>query len=131
MEKPKKIKVDSFGEVGNGVLTVAQIQQDVPYDVKRVVWMYGVEDEKGRGHHANKETVQTFFCLNGTINVSLTDEKGDEEVFEMNKKDEGLIVPPNYWRTLVFSPDAILLVLNSHDYIESDYVREEKDFFIE
>lgn len=128
--KPKKIKIESFGTIGKGVLSVAQIQKDVPYDVKRVVWMYGVEDREGRGHHANIETIQTFFCLNGTIKVSLLDEFGLEENYEMSERNEGLIVPPNYWRILVFSPDAILLVLNSHDYKELDYIREMNDFLV-
>ena len=118
--KPKKIDIDAFGEQGKGVLTVAVIEKDIPYNVKRVVWIYGVEDSNERGNHANKETIQTFFPLNGTITVSLTDEKGEEVVYTLSQRNQGLIVPPNYWRTLVFSEDAILLVLNSHDYKESE-----------
>ena len=129
--KPKIIEIDSFGKPGDGVLTVAVIQKDIPYEVKRIVWIYGVEDSKERGNHANLDTIQTFFVLNGNIKVSLTNEDGIEEVFELSKKNQGLVVPPNYWRTLVFSEDAILLVLNSHDYEETDYVRDIQDFLIQ
>lgn len=125
---PKLISLDSFGEQGKGVLTVAVIGKDVPFDVKRVVWIYGVEDSNERGNHANKETIQVFAVVHGEIEVKLIDEMGKELIYVLNDPSQGLVVPPEYYRTLVFGKGAVLVAINSKDYEESDYVRDLNQF---
>ena len=128
--KPSIFEVEQFGEIGKGVLSVANVPKEIPFEIKRVVWLYGVEDDNERGNHANIETVQVFFCLKGALKVALVDNKGQKTVYVLDQPNQGLIVPPDYFRTLVFDKEAILVVLNSHEFSENDYVRDINDFLI-
>ncbi len=105
-----------------GNLTV--IEKIVPFDIKRVYWMYDVT--QSRGGHRHKETVQALICLKGKCEVYINNGK-NQDTFTLNSPDKCLIVEAADWHTLNhFSSDAILLVLASHyfdkeDYIHTDY----------
>ena len=127
---PRIFEVKQFGELGKGILTSSSIPEDIPFEVKRIVWIYGVEDNNERGNHANKKTDQVFYAVNGTVTVELIDENNNSSVYELNHPKQGLFVPPNYFRRLVFSKDAILVAISSLEYIEEDYVRDLNDFLV-
>lgn len=113
-----------------GNLTVAEENQDVPFDIKRVYWVYDVPAGENRGGHAHKRCQEVIIALSGSFHVTLDNGKEKESVL-MNHPYQGLFVDTDTWRTLDdFSSGAVCLVLASEPFQEEDYIRE-YDAFIE
>ena len=114
-----------FVDIANkyGHLTPIEGNYDIPYEIKRVFYIYGVKETESRGHHAHRKTYQTLVCVHGSLKVKVTI-PNKEEVIELNNADEGLLIGPMVWaEQFDFSEDAVLLVLASDYYVESDYIR--------
>lgn len=113
-----------------GNLTVAEGCKDVPFDVKRVYWVYDVPAGENRGGHAHKQCQEFIIALSGSFHVTL--DNGREQVTVLlNHPYQGLFVNTNTWRTLDdFSSGAVCLVLASESFDEADYIRE-YDAFLE
>lgn len=109
-----KTNVDS-----RGTLTV--IEKVLPFEIKRVFYIYNVSDI--RGEHRQKVTTQALVALNGSIKVNCDNGNGFTHHM-LETPDQCLIVPPEDWHSMEFSPGAILLVLSSHLYDPSDIIRE-------
>lgn len=111
-----------------GNLTVVEENKDLPFEIKRVYWLYDVPGGENRGGHAHKKLFQFIVAANGSFHVNLTD--GNENFdFFLNHPYKGILVPPGYWRTLDdFSSGAVCLVLTSDFYDEDDYIREYDEF---
>ncbi|HAN78873.1 MAG TPA: hypothetical protein DCQ31_14485 [Bacteroidales bacterium] len=104
-----------------GNLTV--IEKVLPFDVKRIFYIYGVDDAK-RGGHRHHKTIQAAVCLSGSCTI-YNHNGTSEENFELNKPSVCLILEPNDWHTMSnFTPDAILMVLASEYFDEKDYIFE-------
>lgn len=119
-----------FGKIitdDKGTLSVAE-NKKLPFEIKRTFWAYDLPDLVTRGYHAHKETYQILIALKGKIRVNLEDVIGNSFEFELNNPQEGLIIPPSFWHTMVYDDDAIQLVLASHEYAETDYLRNYNDF---
>lgn len=111
-----------------GNLTVVENKSDFPFEVKRVFYLYDIAGGESRGAHAHKECHQFLISASGSFEVSLDDGKFKRQVF-LNRPDLGLHIPPGVWASEVnFSSGAICLVLASHTYNESDYLRKYNDF---
>ena len=104
-----------------GNLTV--IEKVIPFDIKRIFYIYGVDDSK-RGGHRHHKTIQAAICIKGSCTI-YNNNGNTEESFELNEPNKCLIIQPNDWHTMSnFTPDAILMVLASENFDEKDYIFE-------
>ncbi|MEX0996457.1 MAG: FdtA/QdtA family cupin domain-containing protein [Flavobacteriaceae bacterium] len=112
---------------GRGNLSVIE-KGTLPYDVKRVYYLYDVPSDATRGGHAHIELQQCLIALSGSFDVLLDDGKS-RTIVHLNKPNKGLIIPSGIWRELEnFSSGAVCLALVSDVYKEEDYIRDYKDF---
>ncbi len=104
-----------------GNLTV--IEKTVPFDIKRIFYIYGV-DESVRGGHRHHNTRQAAICIQGACKIQNNDGQTQNE-FVLDRPDKCLILEPNDWHTMSsFSSDAILMVLASEYFNQNDYIFE-------
>jgi dTDP-4-dehydrorhamnose 3,5-epimerase-like enzyme len=100
----------------------------VPFDIKRVYYLYDVPSGSERGGHAHKELQEFLVALSGSFDVVLKDGE-DERIVTLNKPYEGLLINPGIWRELQnFSSGSVCLVVASDVYIEEDYIRSFDEF---
>lgn len=104
-----------------GNLTV--IEKVVDFDIKRIFYIYGVDDSI-RGGHRHKKTIQAAICLQGSCEIH-NDNGKEEASFVLDKPNKCLILQPEDWHTMDrFTPNAILMVLASEHFDETDYIFE-------
>jgi dTDP-4-dehydrorhamnose 3,5-epimerase-like enzyme len=104
-----------------GNLTV--IEKTVPFDIKRIFYIYGVDDSS-RGGHRHKRTIQAAICIQGSCFIHNNNGQGVSK-FLLNKPDQCLIIEPADWHTMDnFSSDAILMILASEYFDQNDYIFE-------
>lgn len=108
---------------------LAVIEKDLlPYEIKRVYYLYDVPSDSFRGGHAHKEQLEFLIPLSGSFDVSIDDGLSKEKV-TLNKPNKGLLLPTGIWRELEnFSSGAVCLVLNSGVFDEGDYIRDYQEF---
>lgn len=108
---------------------LAVIEKDtLPYEVKRVYYLYDVPSDAYRGGHSHKECLEFLVALSGSFEVVLDDGTSKKRV-TLNKPNKGLLIPTGVWRELEnFSSGAVCLVLASEEYEEADYIREYEVF---
>ena len=100
----------------------------IPFDIKRVYYLYDVPSDAYRGGHAHKEQQQFLIALSGSFEVCVKDEKNETRIM-LNKPNKGLHIPPGIWRELDnFSSGSVCLVLASDVFDEDDYIRNFKEF---
>ena len=107
------------------------IEKDtIPFEIKRVYYLYDVPAGAERGGHAHKEQEEFIVSVSGSFDVVLNN--GEEErVFSLNNPNQGLYVAQKTWRELRnFSSGAVCLVVSSGEFIEDDYIRDFDDFKI-
>ncbi|MBM6674096.1 sugar 3,4-ketoisomerase [Marseilla massiliensis] len=111
-----------------GNLTVAESMKDMPFDIKRVYWVYDVPGGECRGGHAHKECKEFIIAVSGSFHVTL-DDGNNKNTYLLNHPYQGLFVETGIWRTLDdFSSGAVCLVLASDLYDEGDYIRDYDEF---
>lgn len=121
----KLIKVPSFTTDG----TLVQLQSpEIPFDVKRVYYIFGVSEGAVRGAHTHKETSQILFCIQGSIVIELDNGKKKEKI-TLKDPNVGVLLEPGIWHEMQeFKKNTILLVLASEKHESKDYVRNYEDF---
>lgn len=111
-----------------GNITIVQKGKLLPFNVKRVYYLYDVPGGSERGGHAHKTLNQLIVAASGSFDVILDDGR-EKKTIQLNRPYFGLLVVPGIWREIVnFSSGAICLVLASDKYIKDDYIRDYKDF---
>ena len=128
----EEIKILEFGDFGDerGNLVVAEGGIDVPFDVKRVFYMYGSDATVVRGQHANRVTEFVLINVSGSSKVKV-DNGYETQIIELNRPRMGLYIPAMLWKDMYdFSADSVLLVLASTHYDGSEYIRD-YDAYIE
>lgn len=111
-----------------GNITIVEGRENVPFDVKRIYYLYDIPGGEDRGGHAHKELRQLIVAASGSFDVML-DDGINKKIVTLNRPDYGLMVVPGIWRELIeFSSGAICLVLASEGYQEEDYIREYSSF---
>ena len=111
-----------------GKLIALEQNKDIPFEIKRVYYIYDTLPNVRRGFHAHKSLQQILICTSGECKILLDDGK-NKEVVTLNKPTEGLHINGCIWREMFdFSPDAVLMVLASEYYDEDDYIRNYEDF---
>lgn len=112
----------------NGNLTSITNQEEVPFDIKRIYYLYDVPGGEERGGHAHKDLYQIMVALSGSFKVTL-DDGNNQQSFHLYQPYQGLLIPPGLWRDLnTFSSGSICMVLASEVYDEEDYFRNYEDF---
>jgi len=100
----------------------------IPFEVKRVYYLYDIPSTARRGGHAHKEQIELLVALSGSFDVILKNGV-DSKTVTLNKPDKGLVIPRNMWRELEnFSSGAVCLVLASDVFEEDDYIRNFDDY---
>ena len=113
-----------------GQLVALEEYKDIPFDIKRVYYIYDTLPGVTRGRHAHKNLEQILICVHGSCMLRLDDGFEQKEVL-LDKPFEGVYISNDTWREMYdFSPDAVLLVLASEPYNEADYIRDH-DAFLE
>jgi hypothetical protein len=112
----------------SGDITSINNNLDVPFDIKRIYYLYDVPNKADRGAHAHKELHQLVIAISGSFEFELFD--GQNKIkYTLNQPDQGLLIVPGIWRNLNnFSGGGICLVLASHEYDENDYIRDYQEY---
>ena len=130
----EQYSVLQFKEYGDerGNLVVAEGDgMDIPFDIKRVFYMYGSDPDIIRGQHANRQTEFVLINVSGSSKV-LVDDGRSREVIVLDKPRMGLYMGPMIWKEMYdFSADSVLLVLASEHYQEQEYIRDYQEFIKE
>ncbi len=127
-----QVKMYTFQPNGDerGQLVALEEKNDIPFGIKRVYYMYDTVSDAVRGKHAHKKLEQILICVHGSCKLRL-DDGMEQKVVCLDKPNVGLYLAHNIWREMYdFSPDAVLMVLASDIYDESDYIRD-YDAFLE
>ncbi len=113
-----------------GSLIALEENHNVPFDVKRVYYIFGTKENVRRGFHAHKNLRQLAICMSGSCTFLLDDGKRQEHI-KLTSPTEGLLIEGLLWREMYdFSSDCVLMVLADNYYDESDYIRD-YDVFLE
>lgn len=111
----------------DGILTLSD-KTYVPFDIKRIYYLYDIPQNSNRGAHAHKNLYQLILAAAGSFTIEL-DDGNKKKQFNLSRPSQGLIIVPSIWRNLTdFSSDAIALVLASEYYMETDYIRNYNEF---
>ena len=119
-------KIIEFKNESNNITIENEI--DIPFDVKRIYYLYDVKNSSIRGEHAHKDLFQVIFGLNQGLKIKIDDGQ-NQKTFNLNNPNKGLLIVPGIWRSLTeFFSESICLVLASELYCEDDYIRSYDEF---
>ena len=122
------IELDRHHSQRKGDISVVENSETVPFDVKRIYYLYDVPGGESRGSHGHKHLQQLILAASGAFTVTLDDGE-NKKAFTLNRPYQGLLIKPGIWRTLDdFSSGSVCLVLASEKYDETDYVRDYDEF---
>mgnify|MGYP003504358863 FL=1 len=122
-------KIIDIPKINNTKGNIGVIENDtIPFDVKRVFYLFDVPSGAKRGGHAHKKLKQVLIAISGSFDVVLKDGKSKETI-TLNRPDKGLLIENNIWRELEnFSSGSVCLVLASEEFSEEDYIRSYKEY---
>lgn len=124
------VRLLEFGQHGDarGQLVVIEGGQSIPFEIKRVFYIYGADAETVRGQHANRRSGFVMINVAGSCCIRVKDAWGAEREYLLDQPYSGLFVPPMIWKDMYgFSKDAVLLVLSSEHYDAGEYIRDYHD----
>jgi dTDP-4-dehydrorhamnose 3,5-epimerase-like enzyme len=130
MKKSSLIKMVDFPPLGDerGSLVALESHKTVPFDIKRVYYIFGTKSEVSRGFHAHRKLKQIAVCVTGKCRIILDDGSRREDVW-LDSPIKGLLIGDLVWREMHdFSPDCVLLVLANEYYNPLDYIRNYEEF---
>ena len=127
----KLIEFVDLGDERGNLVVIEGEGMDIPFDIKRVFYIYGSDSEVVRGQHANRETEFLLVNVSGKSKVKV-DNGTDSEIIELNKPRMGLYLSTMLWKDMYdFSEDSVLLVLASKHYDADEYIRNYEDYLTE
>jgi len=125
--KPTLIDLPRFLDL-RGNLSFIEENSHIPFQIKRVYWIYDVPGGEHRGGHAFKQTDELIVALSGSFDLNLHDGTMEYK-FQLNRSYYGVIVPRMIWRMIDnFSTNSLALIIASTDYSETDYIRDFEEF---
>ena len=134
MKLAEQYKIIEFVDLGDerGNLVVIEGEgRDIPFDIKRVFYIYGSDQTVVRGQHANKETEFLLVNVAGTSKVRV-DNRKESAIVELDKPRMGLYLSSMLWKDMYdFSEDSVLLVLASRHYDGTEYIRDYDEYLKE
>lgn len=123
-----------FSQKGDdrGHLVIVEGNEDIPFDIKRIFYIYGSDSSVVRGEHANRESEFVLINVAGTSKVKVMDGKGNEAIYSLNRPHTGIYLPKMIWKEMYdFSEDSVLLCLASSHYDPNEYIRDYDEFVAE
>lgn len=130
----KQVKQVSFSQRGDerGHLVVVEAMQDVPFEIKRIFYIYGSDKRVVRGQHANRKSEFMLINVSGQSKVLVDDGKGNKTIYHLDRPHVGIYLPSMVWKEMYdFSPDSVLLCLSSEHYDAEEYIRNYGDYIEE
>ncbi|WMJ74791.1 FdtA/QdtA family cupin domain-containing protein [Cytophagaceae bacterium ABcell3] len=128
MTKPRLIDIPKIGSDDTGFISVAQIGEQVPFEIQRVFWIYDATGQ--RGNHAHRRGEQVIVALKGEVRIALSTPDRNTSHFVLANADQGLLLPEMHWIEFHMAKDAILLCISSVLYAEDNYIRTPEHFFL-
>lgn len=128
-QEPQMLEFQEMGDERGHLVVCEGEGQDIPFDIKRIFYIYGSDPGIIRGQHANKETEFVIINVAGSSKIKVMDGKGNETVFLLNKPRTGIYIPRMFWKEMYdFSEDSVLLCLASEHYKPDEYIRNYEDY---
>ena len=127
----REVKMLEFPQKGDerGHLVIVEGMKDVPFDIKRIFYIYGSDKDVVRGQHANLKSQFVLVNVAGKSKVRVKDGLGNEAIFSLNRAHTGIYLPEMVWKDMYdFSEDSVLLVLSSEHYDPDEYIRDYDTF---
>lgn len=125
------VKMLEFQQKGDerGHLVIVEGMKDIPFEIKRIFYIYGSDGDVIRGRHANRESEFVLINVSGTSKVKVCDGKGKEAVYSLDRPHTGIYLPRMIWKEMFdFSSDSVLLCLASTYYNAKEYIRDYEEF---
>lgn len=125
------VRMIEFAEHGDerGRLVVVEGLKDIPFEIKRIFYIYGSDSEVVRGKHANRKTKFVLINVAGSSKVKVDDGKGNNMIISLNRPHTGIYFSEMIWKEMYdFSPDSVLLCLASEPYDREEYINDYDDF---
>ena len=125
MNVHEHFKVFEFNEMGDtrGNLVVIEGGIDVPFEIKRIFYMYGTDEEQIRGNHANRKSSFVLVNVAGSSKIRI-DDGFSTAIIELNKPRMGIYIPKMIWKEMYdFSKDSVMLVISDEHYDSEEYIR--------
>lgn len=127
IEKCRMIEFPQKGD-DRGHLVIVEGNQDIPFEIKRVFYIYGSDKDVIRGKHANYNTEFVLINVAGTSKVKV-DDGTKQKIFSLDRPHTGIFLPRMVWKDMYdFSEDSVLLVLASEHYDETEYIRSYSEY---
>lgn len=126
----KKYKLLKFNQLGDerGHLVVVEGMKDIPFEIKRMFYIYGTRENVVRGEHANRKSEFVLINLSGNCKIRVDDGK-NRDIITLNKPHEGIYLDKMVWKDMYeFSKDSVLLVLSNQLYDSKEYIRDYNEF---
>lgn len=126
----KQVDVMKFNQLGDdrGQLVVIEGRKDIPFDIARIFYIYGSDNEVVRGKHANKHSEFVLINVSGKSKVKI-DYGASEEIIELNEPHMGVYIPKMTWKEMYdFTEDSVLLVLSNLKYNPDEYIRDYNEY---
>ena len=133
MDISSQYKILEFADLGDerGKLVVVEGGMDIPFEIKRVFYMYGSDSEMVRGQHANRRSEFVLINVSGSSKVRV-DNGFEDEIISLDRPMMGLYLPTMLWKAMYdFSADSVLLVLSNTHYDGSEYIRDYDEYLKE
>lgn len=128
----KKIEFFQHGDARGQLIALETLSQEIPFEVKRVYYIFDTTPGTVRGNHAHKNLKQVLICVSGACTIVCELPNGNVEEVQLDWPNQGLLIEGLVWRQMKhFSKGAVLLVLASEHYDEADYIRDYTQFKIE
>lgn len=128
MDGIRTLEFPQFGDE-RGHLVVVEGLKDIPFEIRRIFYIYGSQSDVVRGEHANRRSEFVLINVAGSSKVRAKDGKGNELIFSLNRSHTGIYLPRMIWKEMYdFSEDSILLVLSSEVYDSQEYIRNYDEF---
>lgn len=128
-ESPRIIQISEIRDSTGSIAIVEPDQLDLPFSIKRVYYLFDLDQGTTRGFHAHKELFQFLIAVQGEFHIKLDNGRGMVKSVILRSPSIGLVVPPGWWREIaVMKVNSVLLVLASEEYCENDYIRDYPDF---
>ena len=134
MNVTSKAQVLEFSQKGDerGHMVVVEGAKDIPFEIKRIFYIYGSDKNVVRGQHANRKSEFVLINVSGSSKVMVKDGKGNETIYALNRPHTGVYLPSMVWKDMFdFSEDSVLLCLSSEHYDANEYIRNYDEFVAE
>lgn len=123
-----QLKTCTSDQEGMGKLSFVESSHDIPFEIKRIYYIYNVDAGIHRGFHAHKLNKQLLYCPYGKIEIIVDDGKNKESVI-LDNPSKGLVLYPGLWREMIWQQkDSVLCVAASEYYEENEYIRNYDEF---